>query len=119
MDPCLQLPNGEDPPLYDVWRSSYKAMDEFGIGVGLYYRQLLLLGVVSVDQSQQSIRDRDLVSRWRAKCKLAISEMCCSVRVLISRNEPLPRDMISRGRTRLVVPSLLVNSELCYMRALV
>lgn len=42
----LQLPNGDEPPLYSVWRSSYKAMDEFGIGVGLYYRQLLLLSIV-------------------------------------------------------------------------
>ena len=32
--------------MYSVWRSSYKAMDEFGIGVGLYYRQLLLLSIV-------------------------------------------------------------------------
>lgn len=41
-----QLPNDVDPPLYDVWGSSYKAMDEFGIGVGLYYRQLLTFAIV-------------------------------------------------------------------------
>ncbi|CAM9883738.1 unnamed protein product, partial [Ectocarpus fasciculatus] len=41
-----KLPHGEEPPLYGVWDSSYKAMDEFGIGVGLYYRQLLLFGIV-------------------------------------------------------------------------
>ncbi|CAN0060555.1 unnamed protein product, partial [Hapterophycus canaliculatus] len=45
-----QLPGkdgpGADPPLYDVWRTSYKDLDEFGIGVGLYYRQLLFLGIV-------------------------------------------------------------------------
>jgi len=41
------LPGDEDPPLYDVWGTSYKAMGEFGIGVGLYYRQLLLLATVS------------------------------------------------------------------------
>lgn len=40
--------NGNEPPLYDVWGTNYKAMDEFGIGVGLYYRQLMLLGVVSI-----------------------------------------------------------------------
>ena len=38
---------GQDPPLYGVWGTSYKALDEFGIGVGLYYRQLLFLGIVS------------------------------------------------------------------------
>lgn len=42
----LQLPNDEEPPLYNVWGSSYKAMDEFGIGVGLYYRQLLAFAIV-------------------------------------------------------------------------
>lgn len=41
-----QLPGEADPPLYDVWGSSYKAMDEFGIGVGLYYRQLLTFAIV-------------------------------------------------------------------------
>lgn len=41
-----QLPNDQDPPLYAVWGSSYKAMDEFGIGVGLYYRQLLTFAIV-------------------------------------------------------------------------
>ncbi len=46
--PCVgQLPNNEDPPLYGVWGSSYKAMDEFGIGVGLFFRQLLLFAIVS------------------------------------------------------------------------
>ncbi|CAM9142103.1 unnamed protein product [Hapterophycus canaliculatus] len=44
--PGEKLPNGQDPPLYDVWGSNYKAMDEFGIGVGLYYRQLLFFGIV-------------------------------------------------------------------------
>ncbi|CAM9582421.1 unnamed protein product, partial [Ectocarpus sp. 12 AP-2014] len=44
--PGEKLPHGEEPPLYGVWDSSYKAMDEFGIGVGLYYRQLLLFGIV-------------------------------------------------------------------------
>ncbi|CAM9629055.1 unnamed protein product [Scytosiphon promiscuus] len=48
--PGEKLPGKEgphaDPPLYDVWRTSYKALDEFGIGVGLYYRQLLFLGIV-------------------------------------------------------------------------
>ncbi|CAM9490348.1 unnamed protein product [Pylaiella littoralis] len=43
-----KLANGDEPPLYDVWGSSYKAMDEFGIGVGLYYRQLLALGFVII-----------------------------------------------------------------------
>lgn len=33
--------------MYSVWGTNYKAMDEFGIGVGLYYRQVLMLGVVS------------------------------------------------------------------------
>lgn len=45
-----QLPNDEDPPLYDVWGSSYKAMDEFGIGVGLYYRQLLTFAIVRLNE---------------------------------------------------------------------
>ena len=45
----LQLPNDEEPPLYNVWGSSYKAMDEFGIGVGLYYRQLLTFAIVRLD----------------------------------------------------------------------
>ncbi|CAM9754098.1 unnamed protein product [Scytosiphon promiscuus] len=44
--PGEKLPNGDDPPLYGVWGSNYKAMDEFGIGVGLYYRQLLFFGIV-------------------------------------------------------------------------
>lgn len=51
-----QLPNNEDPPLYDVWGSSYKAMDEFGIGVGLYYRQLLLFAIVSFLTASESNR---------------------------------------------------------------
>eukprot|EP00752_Nemacystus_decipiens_P002303 g2179.t1 len=37
---------GQEPPLYGVWGTSYKALDEFGIGVGLYFRQLLFLGIV-------------------------------------------------------------------------
>eukprot|EP00752_Nemacystus_decipiens_P004462 g4075.t1 len=44
--PGEKLDNGEDPPLYHIWGSSYKAMDEFGIGVGLYYRQLLTFAIV-------------------------------------------------------------------------
>lgn len=67
-------------------------MDEFGIGVGLYYRQLLLLGVVSIDQSEQSIRN--LMSRGRAEYKHAIIEMSCSAHVFISHDEHLPVDPV-------------------------
>lgn len=52
-----QLPGKEgpdaDPPLYSVWRTSYKALDEFGIGVGLYYRQLLFLGIVRLSKFRE------------------------------------------------------------------
>ena len=83
-------------------------MDEFGIGVGLYYRQLLLLGVVSIDQSEQSIRD--LVSRGRAECKHAISEMC-SARVLFSHDEPLPGGPVSIELNRSIG---LYGPPVCY-----
>lgn len=43
----MQLENDEIPPLYDIWGTSYEALGEFGIGVGLYFRQLIILGVVS------------------------------------------------------------------------
>lgn len=51
-----QLPDKSDPPLYDVWGSSYKAMDEFGIGVGLYYRQLLTFAIVRLNGRSLSLR---------------------------------------------------------------
>lgn len=62
-----QLPGtsdrGRDPPLYDVWGTSYKALDEFGIGVGLYFRQLLFLGIVSRAPAGLIHRQKDVAAR--------------------------------------------------------
>uniref|UniRef100_A0A7S1XXG6 WW domain-containing protein n=1 Tax=Phaeomonas parva TaxID=124430 RepID=A0A7S1XXG6_9STRA len=37
-------PNGEAAKLYNFWFDNFEALDEFGIGIALYFRQLMFMG---------------------------------------------------------------------------